>query len=382
MRPLIAFIPIFYGFGSFHIPQGLGQLSSNAVFIICAILITLSLLRIFSTAKLHAKEITYFVFIGTGIFNSIHYGLRYEIDYGKLFSLTILYSFYLSPLLFISKKNIIYLTQTARFLLALNVILILSIHLLGFNWQDVIGKHFTYVNTNDPRPRGFFSEVSKYGAYILWLILLSSLTRAVFSWKSVSSYLGIVMLLKSKGTLVAALPTVMFLKSPYWRMIIGITFGTSIVIIFVSSIVLDFQMFLSASTRLFLFLCSLDILLRSPLGVGFGGLEHSLVSTSISPPSYALPFMNSEITDTISQGVAVSTKSGLMDMILIFGAPFVFFLIYLMMKIIKNRRFIPLCIITVMLLYTDNYTIFSCLIIIIILYDLPRITYEQNTTNR
>lgn len=326
-------------FGAVYQPSFLGYLAASpGVLLIAFSLLSLPLLKNQRSIEVrNARRLIVWGLLAS--FPSIlFFGLNPSY-LAKTFTLLILSTVWLSPLIFVPHLNKRHIKN--------GLAAALSICALGYLLSDVFrgvlpasvsgmifgGEYSTYEIL---RPRAFMQENSHFaamvGRFMIALFLLHEAQRR-YSAKRLAGFIALLTLLlaslDSKGAalsiLAAAIAVGMTRKLlPLFLMLLP-ALGW-LVMRQVDVVLIDLENFTSASTRATLFVSTLAGVVSNPLGYGYYGFYGAIQTFggwSIDWLGERVPLVLTEVMDIVEELNNVSTKSTLMDFTLIYGAPFI-----------------------------------------------------------
>lgn len=326
-------------FGSVYRPEFLGTLASSPGSLVLLVAVVLSLL--FSKMSKYVKYTIFLFFWGLLVsFGSLVYFGWDDLYFRKFFSISVLMILWLSPVLCLENVEKRYLE--------VGLILGISILFLGYILSDVLrivpssiyGLLFGN-NTDiyfDSRPRSFMSETSHFsgllGRYAICLFLLVEVGRRFSPARlffALASIGAILFYIQGKGAAIALIfamvASALNKRSiPYLVLIIplGIVIGNAQL----QALGIDIEKFSSTSTRTVLIAGGLLSVTSNPFGYGFYGFYEAIRQFGGVAADAASSFgVNlSEVDDIIYTFENVSSKSTLVDFVIIFGFSFLVYL--------------------------------------------------------
>jgi hypothetical protein len=267
---------------------------------------------------------------------------------GKTGTLLILTSIWISPLLCVPHMR---MAHVRKGLIAAIVIsatgFLLADLLRGSLPTSLTGIIFggEYADYDSLRPRAFMQENSHFAAmvsrYLFALFLIRESGRS-YSPRRLLWFMALMVAilagLGSKGaaiSVLAAALTVGLTRKLLPAFVLMLPLISWLVLEQVNSVAIDLENFTSVSTRATLLLTTLSGIICDPLGYGYYGF-YGAVQTfggwSMNWLGDQVPLVLSEVSQIVEELNNVSTKSTLMDFLLIFGLPF----IAMMRSIIKR----------------------------------------------
>jgi hypothetical protein len=196
------------------------------------------------------------------------------------------------------------------------------------------------------RSRAFLQENSHLaalvGRYVLMLFILSEASRKFSARRFTVFMIGLAVLLAligSKGSAVSIVAAVLSVsltrrQFPYLIFLAPLIWWVGETQ--VEAISYDIDNFMSTSTRLTLGVASIAAIASNPLGYGYYGFYGAIQNFggwSVGWLSDQVPLIFTEVIGIVEELNNVSTKSTLLDNLLVFGAPFVFMLVSVLKRL-------------------------------------------------
>lgn len=342
----------FQAFGSVYFPEVLGYLGSSPGSILLLIALPFSIL---STSMNTTARIFAFLFIW-GILMSVVYliilGFN-QLFFDKFINTMILISLWVSPIFLIDSVE--------KDILVKGVITGLVILLAGYLLSDILqavpawAQAMLFGNDTgvylDSRARAFMTETSHFsglfGRYAICLILLLEVGRQFSAGRlftGLAAIGAVLFVIEGKGAAIALIfamgAAALNRKSlPYLLLIIplGVLIGSAQF----EALGIDIEKFTSTSTRSVMTAAGLLSLTSNPFGFGYYGFYHSISEFGAAAADVAAGFgMNlTEVDNIIYNLENVSSKSTLMDFLIIFGLPFLIVLFLIIRSVdLKDPR--------------------------------------------
>ncbi|MDF3838049.1 hypothetical protein P3W85_34715 [Cupriavidus basilensis] len=330
-------------FGAVYRPEMLGYLAASPGTLLIACCLPLVLLVRLVEGRAHsAISINAWWLIGYGLVASFLSALFFgftPLYVTKSATLLVLSAVWLAPLLFFDHVRIQHLRAA--------LIVALVICAVGYIFGDFFSGSLPpavreiifgagYQETLDSRARGFMQETSHFatlvGRYAMMLYLLAEMPRRYSAKRQAVFMLFLVVLLAvvgSKGAAISIL--VAFLCISLTRRQIPYLLLFAPVVVWVGlqqaqAVAYDLSNFTSGSTRLTLWLAGLAGQLSDPIGYGYYGFYWAVQHFGGEAMNWLgaqFPLNFSEVVDIVEGLNNVSTKSTLLDFLLVYG---VFFL--------------------------------------------------------
>ncbi len=339
------------GFGAVYRPEALGYLAASPATLLIASCLPLVLLvriiegRVHSVVSLNAWWLVAYG-LAASVFSTFFFGMV-PLFAVKSATLLVLSALWLSPLLFFDHLRVRHLRM--------GLIVGLAICLLGYLTGDLFPGALpgalrdlifspAYQVATDARARGFMQEASHFGTlvgrYALMLYLLVEMTRPYSALRQAVFMLLLVVVLAVFGSKGASISILLaFLCVSLSRRLIPYLIAFAPVVAWIGlhqaqAVAYDLNNFTSGSTRLTLWLTGLTGLVSDPFGYGYygfyGAVQH-FGAWSMDWLGSLYPLNFSEVADIVEGLNNVSTKSTLLDFVLMYGV-FFLWMMYLLCR--------------------------------------------------
>ena len=342
-------------FGAVYQPIFLGYLAASPGVLFLFIPLFLHIMTFFfERAKLGflAKESILLVILG--VFLSVLSGLFFDYQPNfiyKAFSLGILVILWLSPLILSG-----YIRDDHLLIGLVFGILFCFIGLLNDIYPTLLPQSLKslifsgeYAANESGRWRGFSSEASQFSAILMRFLILGFLIRNFIKKYRPLSFqffciflLFIAIFIASKGAVVSVLVSYFYAIGTRRHFFSLIITAMLFILLFLPSMIsyffYDLENFSSIGTRVVLVVTVLWSILRNPLGYGFYGFYpgFNVFGQDVLSLVDSSPLMLNEVNDIIINLTALSSKSTLLDFLMIFGVFFIFF-IYRLLKFVNLK---------------------------------------------
>lgn len=323
-------------FGAVYWPAALGSLASSpGVLLIAATLLfapSLPYARMPIFTHLHLRWLLWLPVLGSAI-SFVIFGWS-TLFFGKFFSLGLLSLIWLSPLLLVDVLQIAHVKRA--------VLMGLVVCTAGYVFADLLHDQYAgltnlffgsdYLEFPDARPRGFSEEPSQFSALVARFLFIYYIIHEVnrpYSKTRLLSFLAalsvLLVALGSKGAVAAvAIAVLSFSLSrrqlPYLALVMPM--GAWLVSTQLSAIMTDLEQFSSASTRIGMTLTGAASIATNPVGYGYYGYYGAIQSfggRTIDWLSVRSPLLLGEMTQIVDDLTYVSTKSTMLDFMMVFG---------------------------------------------------------------
>lgn len=383
-------------FGAVYKPTSLGYLAASPGVLVIAVslLMLLPMTRYRNAAARGALRLIVWGLL-TSVLSIFVFGLN-QFFLAKTFTLLILCTIWLSPLLCIfhlRKRHLINgLTAT------------LVICGIGYLFGDVFrgslppfvngfvfgGDYATYESL---RPRAFMQENSHFanmvGRNLIALFLLYEVNRRYSAWRLFWFMALLVVLLvslDSKGAAISVIAATVVVGMSRRLLLLFIPLLPLVywlVLRQIDMMLIDIENFTSFATRLSLFLTTLTGAVFNPLGYGYYGFYGAIQSFGGLSADWLDQrglLLLTELYDIIDELKNVSTKSTLMDFMLIFGLPFIVMLWRQVRscRLADPRAKAAVCYVFMSAMSTNGHESISCFLIVAILVRwYPRVSADR-----
>tara|TARA_B110000503_G_scaffold111208_1_gene166460 strand:- start:6793 stop:8004 length:1212 start_codon:yes stop_codon:yes gene_type:complete len=282
--------------------------------------------------------------VGMGIFMSVLSGFLF--DYQPLFlskavTLGILSVFWLSPFIlsgYIKTNHILYGILVGLLICFAGILNDFFPSLLPTSMTSLIFGSGYSINESG-RPRGFSSEASQFSAmllrYLVIVFLLYSFNKK-FSFLSFNIFIailfGLAILIQSKGTFVGCLIgyayALLLRKYVVLFLILMPIFILTLLPTLTDIFIYDLESFSSISTRATLVITVLFSMMLNPFGYGFYGFYPAIshFGKEVLLKSEGFLVNSGEIREIVTSMIALSSKSTLLDFLMLFGCFFIIIL--------------------------------------------------------
>jgi len=338
-------------FGAVYRPETLGYLAASPGTLLIACCLPMLLLvrlvegRAHSTVSLNAWWLLGYGLVAS-VLSMLFFGMA-PLFAVKSATLLVLSALWLSPLLFFDHLRVRDLRMGLTIALAICAIAYLCSDVFPGSLPQAIREVIFapgYLVASDARARGFMQETSHFstlvGRYAMMLFLLIEAPRAYSAKRQAVFMLLLVVLLAifgSKGASISIL--IAFLSISLTRRQIPYLIVFAPVVAWIGlhqaqAVAYDFQNFTSGSTRLTLWLTGLSGLVADPIGYGYygfyGAVQH-FGGAAMDWLGALYPLNFSEMVDILEGLNNVSTKSTLLDFLLVYGV-FFLWMMYLLCR--------------------------------------------------
>lgn len=335
-----------HSFGAVYKPEALGALaaSPSVFFFLPAALLSLS--------KAHEVDVgrwTILLLIW-GIFASITSLIFFpfnDVYFYKSFSMFVLMFFWISPLICYQHFNL----KIMKFSF-IAVIIIAAFALIVSDFYPVLLPEFLrsfifssdYYIYFDARPRGFATETSSFAAHTVRIALLLFLAyevgKAPSAWRMFSCFIACALFLLfvgSKGAIssIAIVLIIVTLKPKYMLWLLPVIVVLWLLVTFqIDAISTDLTKFTSTSTRSALLYAGSIATLVNPAGWGYYGFYGtvSYFGPILFDDLWRMNLNTWELERIVFDLHSVSYKSSLVDYAVVFGWPFIVFIVACLRK--------------------------------------------------
>ncbi|MEQ1592331.1 MAG: hypothetical protein ABL892_08085 [Thiobacillaceae bacterium] len=353
-------------FGAVYRPEALGFLAASpGVLLIASCLPLVILMRLMGRRTLSSVSVNTWRLLGYGIITSalslFIFGWS-EKYFAKSGALLVLTAVWLSPLLYFDYLRVRHL----RIGLVAALVFCIIGYLVGdllpggmpLALQEIVFGSTYQEYYSDTRAQGFMQETSHFASLVgryTFLVYLLRETSLTYSAKRLTIFMvgliAVMAIIGSKGAAISVIVAVLSISITKRQLPYFILFAPVLWWVGLSNFqatIYDIENFTSGSTRITLALASVSGLIHNPLGYGYYGFYGAIQQFggwSIAWLGDRLPLIFTEVATIVDELHNVSTKSTLLDFVLVYGIFFVWMMLALIRRIeLRDPRARAACI--------------------------------------